>query len=85
MQAVVTLGTNDPYDRVVGPISRSDPWRTLAALARSPGRDDRWRICRSNLVGLNLAASIGAKNKIRSLGGRVGGRRLTSHRSINTR
>jgi hypothetical protein len=82
MQSTVSLGANNPYDRVIGTIGRCDPRRALAALTCVPSGDDGWRICRSNLVGLNLRASS-AKNKICSLGGRVGGRRLASDYTIN--
>jgi hypothetical protein len=73
---MVPLGSDHPYDRVVRTIGGSNPRRPLAALASAPGEDDGWRICRGDLVGLNLAAPS-AKNKICSLGGRIGGGRLT--------
>ena len=79
---MIALSTNHPYDRVIRTISSSNPWRTLSALARAPSRDYVRRICRGDLVGLNLAASS-AKNKICSLGCRVGSGRLTSQGTIN--
>src|SRR5207249_2534256 len=83
VQLTVALGANHPNDRVIGAIGRGDPWRALAALARVPSGDYVRRTGRSNLVGLNLAASVSAKNKISSLRSRVSGRRLTSHSAIN--
>ena len=37
VQPVVPLRANHPYDRVISSISGCNPWRTLAALACSPG------------------------------------------------
>jgi hypothetical protein len=82
VQPVVTFCTYYPYNRVIRSVGRCDPWGALAALTNLPSKDYGWGICRSNLVGLNLAA--GAKNKIGSLRGRVGGRRLTPQSAIDT-
>ena len=54
MQAVVTLGTDNPYDHVVGPIRRCNPGRSLAALTDAPRRAYRRRSCRRDLIGLHL-------------------------------
>ena len=83
VQPMVALGTNHPYDCVIGSIGCCNPRRALAALAHTPGGHYGRRICRSNLVGLDLAASVGAKNKICSLRRGVSGRRLSSESSIN--
>ena len=79
---MVTLGTNNPYDSVVRSIGGRDPRRTLATLAHAPGGNDVGRICSGDLVGLNLTPR--AKNKVCSLRRRVGSRRLTPERAINT-
>lgn len=79
---MVPLGTNHPYDRVIGTTGRGNPWRALAGLAHAPGGDDRWRTCSGDLVGFDLAAAR-AKNKVCSLSRRVGSRRLTSQGTVN--
>jgi hypothetical protein len=83
VQSMVPLGSDHPYDRVISPISGCNPRRALAALVRSPSGHYVRRTCRSNLVGLDLASSISAKNKICSLRRGVGGRRLSPESSIN--
>jgi hypothetical protein len=83
VQSMVPLGSDHPYDRVIGTIGRSNPRRAVAVLAHVPREYYCRRICRSNLIGLNLTAVFRAKNKICPLCSRVGRRRLAFEGSIN--
>ena len=78
VQALVAVsGTDHPHDRIIGPISSCDPRRPLAGLTDAPSRDDGWRICCSNFVSRNRAATI-AKNKVFSVASAITGSGLTS-------
>ena len=63
VQPVVALCTDHPYNRVISPISSCNPRRALAGLAHGPSADYGRRICRSNLVSLDLTAPLARKTK----------------------
>ena len=78
VQALVSVsGTDHPHNRIICPISSCDPRRPLAGLTDAPSRDDGWRICCSNFVSRNRAATI-AKNKVFSVASAITGSGLTS-------
>jgi hypothetical protein len=81
---VAAFGADHPHNRIIGPISSRNPRRPLAALARAPGRNYGWRICRSNFISRNRAAPV-TKNKVFPVGGAITGSRLTSDCYTNVR
>jgi hypothetical protein len=79
---MVTLGADNPYDRVVGTIGGCDPGRTLAALADVPRRSYSRRICGGNFISRNATAT-GAENKICSLVRVISSGGLSSGYTVN--
>lgn len=70
MDALVTLHTGHPYDEVICSIRSGDPRGAAAGLILLPGKHDRWRICRRDLVGFQLVIFV-VKTNVRSLAGVV--------------
>ncbi len=54
MDALVTLHTGYPHNRVIRSIRGCDPGRASSDLSLAPSKHYRGRTCRSNFVGLDL-------------------------------